>query len=466
MSVARKILIVDDNDTVLMALEYNIKQAGYSVIKASDGEQALSLAVAESPDIIVSDITMPELDGMELCRKIRSMPKLADVPFIFLTAHGEPDERVKGLRSGADDYMVKPFDVEELIARIDVLYGNIRKRRFSNTLSGNIAELAIADTLQIFAQSKKEGNLIIRTDDQSGFISFRDGNLVDASFMEESGEDALALLLQLDSGHFHYEPGEVRCSDVGIPVNYAMLETIRLIDERCDLAGWVPDLSKRVVALGKELHKDQDIKALQTAILQKESVTGTEAWKASGLSRIRAEAGLALLVRDGWLGVDDGTHLAVLPKVDAARFAGKPIRVLLVFTDEQSASSFLANVAETFQVRSSHGIKSGVADFLKVTVENVAIQIFTLRGEKKFSFLWEPMLPSTSAVIFLLHAPADREHVTYFREKLVRTGKDIPFLHATFNAAMSDESTSFVDGNEKMITFFTTLLNRIPQLPE
>lgn len=232
MNREKKVLIVDDNETLLMALEYSIQQAGYKVLKAADGEIAFKIANAENPDIIVSDITMPEMDGIELCKKIRSVARLSETPFILLTAHGEPDERVKGLRSGADDYIVKPFDVEELIARIDIMYKNIQKRQFSNTLSGNLKELPIVDMLQILAQAMKEGNLCIKNGDKSGIISIRDGNIMDASFMDLAGEDALVELFGLSDGHFNYEPQEVTTGTLAKPVNFIILDIIRLIDER------------------------------------------------------------------------------------------------------------------------------------------------------------------------------------------------------------------------------------------
>jgi DNA-binding response OmpR family regulator len=110
-----KILIVDDEAPIIDVLSYNLKQAHYQVVVAWDGEQALSLARREQPDLIILDLMLPKLDGIEVCRALR---RECDVPIIMLTARDEEIDRVLGLEMGADDYVVKPFSVRELLARV------------------------------------------------------------------------------------------------------------------------------------------------------------------------------------------------------------------------------------------------------------------------------------------------------------------------------------------------------------
>ena len=110
-----KILIVDDELPIIDVLAYNLKQAGHEVVCARDGEQAVALARREQPDLIILDLMLPKLDGLEVHRIVR---RESDVPVIMLTARDAEIDRVVGLELGADDYVVKPFSVRELVARV------------------------------------------------------------------------------------------------------------------------------------------------------------------------------------------------------------------------------------------------------------------------------------------------------------------------------------------------------------
>jgi len=110
-----RVLIVDDEPSIVEMLAYNLKRANYEVLIAMDGEAALALARQERPDLIVLDLMLPRLDGLEVCRILR---RECDVPILMLTARDAEIDRVVGLELGADDYVVKPFSVRELLARI------------------------------------------------------------------------------------------------------------------------------------------------------------------------------------------------------------------------------------------------------------------------------------------------------------------------------------------------------------
>ncbi|MBI1877109.1 MAG: response regulator transcription factor [Chloroflexi bacterium] len=110
-----KILIVDDEPAIVNMLAYNLKRANYEVLIARDGEEALAQAKREQPDLLILDLMLPRLDGLEVCRALR---RERDVPIIMLTARDAEVDRVVGLELGADDYVVKPFSVRELLARV------------------------------------------------------------------------------------------------------------------------------------------------------------------------------------------------------------------------------------------------------------------------------------------------------------------------------------------------------------
>jgi DNA-binding response OmpR family regulator len=116
--VKPRILVVDDEPEAVELVEFNLKQAGYAVITAADGAEALKKARAQLPDLIVLDVMLPEMDGFEACKVLRLDPATARVPVIMLTAKAAEIDRVLGLELGADDYLTKPFSPRELLLRI------------------------------------------------------------------------------------------------------------------------------------------------------------------------------------------------------------------------------------------------------------------------------------------------------------------------------------------------------------
>lgn len=112
------ILVVDDEEPILELLRFNLEKEGYQVCVAKDGQEALERVEKEQPDLLVLDVMLPGMGGLEVCRKLRSNPKFQQIPIIMLTAKGEEIDTVLGLELGADDYMTKPFSPRELLARI------------------------------------------------------------------------------------------------------------------------------------------------------------------------------------------------------------------------------------------------------------------------------------------------------------------------------------------------------------
>ena len=129
------VLIVDDEAPILALLHYNLEKAGYRVLQAADGEEAMLIAREELPDIVILDWMLPSLSGIEVCRQMRRDTELANIPIIMLTARGEEQDRVRGLEGGADDYMPKPFSPAELLARMRAVLRRIRPALAEEALS-------------------------------------------------------------------------------------------------------------------------------------------------------------------------------------------------------------------------------------------------------------------------------------------------------------------------------------------
>ncbi|MBY8913187.1 response regulator transcription factor [Bacillus sp. YC2] len=115
----KKILVVDDEQSIVTLLQYNLERSGYEVITASDGEEALEHAEKEKPDLIVLDVMLPKLDGIDVCKQLRQQKMM--VPILMLTAKDEEFDKVLGLELGADDYMTKPFSPREVNARVKAI---------------------------------------------------------------------------------------------------------------------------------------------------------------------------------------------------------------------------------------------------------------------------------------------------------------------------------------------------------
>ena len=126
-----KILVVDDETSVTDLIGYNLKKAHYEVLVAHDGEAALNIAREKDPDLILLDLMLPKIDGLDVCRELR---KTSQIPIIMVTARGEETDRVIGLELGADDYLCKPFSMRELLARIKAV---LRRNQKDLQLSHN-----------------------------------------------------------------------------------------------------------------------------------------------------------------------------------------------------------------------------------------------------------------------------------------------------------------------------------------
>lgn len=117
--MSKKVLVVDDEQSIATLLQYNLQQAGYEVLTAADGEEGKTIALAERPDLIILDLMLPKMDGIEVCKQLRQ--EKVNIPILMLTAKDDEFDKVLGLELGADDYMTKPFSPREVVARIKAI---------------------------------------------------------------------------------------------------------------------------------------------------------------------------------------------------------------------------------------------------------------------------------------------------------------------------------------------------------
>ena len=172
-----RVLIVDDDPDILRLVSYNIGQAGFEVITASTGRKALEIAQKQHPDLIILDVMLPDVDGMEVCRTLRQQYPSRRIPIIMLTARGDEIDRVVGFELGADDYVSKPFSPRELVLRVksilrrtggersDVLHAanvDIYPERRQCIAAGATVALTVKEFDLLYELMKARGNVLTR----------------------------------------------------------------------------------------------------------------------------------------------------------------------------------------------------------------------------------------------------------------------------------------------------------------
>ena len=196
-----RILVVDDEPPIVDLLVYNLKRAGYVVLSARDGEEALAVARREQPDLVILDLMLPRLDGLEVCRALR---RERDVPIIMLTARDAEVDRVVGLELGADDYVVKPFSVRELVVRVR----NVLRR-----IAPQPAEAAIPP-IQIGALTVDPARHEARWGDRELMLTAQEFSLLRALALRRGQVMSRERLLEHVWGYDYY--GDLRVVDAAV----------------------------------------------------------------------------------------------------------------------------------------------------------------------------------------------------------------------------------------------------------
>ena len=240
-----------------------LEKRGFEVDTACDGEEAYEKAIATTPDLLITDVMMPNMDGWSLVKALRGRPEFAFVPVIFLTALGSDDDRIRGFRLGADDYLPKPFRFEELDLRVaktmqrtQLLEAAAREqigaapnRRSRKTakrastqeradLEGNLQQVGISSLLVLLERERKTGVLTITRDDEEAICAklyIRNGNTIAAEIVglpEPRNELAVYFILEWSSGTFSLDAGDVdRDPEIDTSTTALLMEGARRIDE-------------------------------------------------------------------------------------------------------------------------------------------------------------------------------------------------------------------------------------------
>ena len=161
---SKKLLLVDDDPHMILLVQDYLEFRGYEVLTATNGKEALGCLESFAPDMIICDVMMPEMDGHAFVEKVREEDRFSWIPILFLSAKGQIQDRVKGLKKGADVYMVKPFEPEELVAQVESSLRHMQRvttqRSFPGEAGGNLPPIRIAKRVSLTPTETKVVNLV------------------------------------------------------------------------------------------------------------------------------------------------------------------------------------------------------------------------------------------------------------------------------------------------------------------
>ncbi|MCA9675220.1 MAG: response regulator [Kofleriaceae bacterium] len=241
--MAPRVLIADDDAWILRMVSTVLEKRGYVVETATDGEDALERALKNPPDLVITDVMMPRMDGWSLVRALRARPEMGLLPVIFLTALSSDDDRIRGFRLGADDYVPKPFRFEELdlrvarvLRRTQTMVQETRDHLGQPGIKGELTQVGLSALLTLIELERKTGMLTLR--DPAGHVGqilVRTGRVVHARLEDAPTPvdvDCVYELLGWSEGTFEFLACEIEGPDrVQTTTMHLLIEGARLLDE-------------------------------------------------------------------------------------------------------------------------------------------------------------------------------------------------------------------------------------------
>jgi uncharacterized protein (TIGR02266 family) len=246
-----RILVADDEPYVVLAIKEVLESLPAGVLEARDGEEALRIAQSERPDLILLDVKMPGMDGFQVATALKKDPSTATIPLVFFSALGAPAEKIRGLDLGAEDYIAKPIDAEELKARVRTILRRSRPLGGASLVtSGQLQAMNLPSLMQSLEGDRRTTRLLLTRGDERGEIIFVDGQITRATQGPRQGEAAVYQLLTWQDGAFQMtavDPAQQVGGEVAAPNQGLLLEGLRRQEE-------IPGLKGRFAAAKGPLH--------------------------------------------------------------------------------------------------------------------------------------------------------------------------------------------------------------------
>jgi len=237
MPAAFKILVVDDNPTILKLLCQSLQKCG-ELITATNGADALHKAVEAQPDLIISDYSMPQMNGQELLERLRAQRATSEIPFVFLASQQEIDERLQASAESAEDYLVKPFFVGELSRQVRHIIARLYGRKMEKlqmrggATAGLLGEMSLIDWMQSLEQGRKTCTLLLRSGQEICKLYFNQGQVTHAQCGSLEGNDAVYKVLTWTDGEWEVDFTTTSSEHTTtMSTQGLIMEGLRLLDE-------------------------------------------------------------------------------------------------------------------------------------------------------------------------------------------------------------------------------------------
>jgi CheY-like chemotaxis protein len=237
MQAGLKILVVDDNPTILKLVMRSLEKCG-ELITATDGADALMKAIELKPDLIISDYSMPVMDGRALFQKLRARKETQGIPFVFLASQKEIDEHLRMVADGVEEYLVKPFLVRDLGQQVRRITARLHQQKIEKegarggTVAGHLSEMSLIDWMQSLEQGRKTCALIVRNGTDECTLYFVEGQVAHATYGNLVGDQAVFKVLTWAEGDWELDFSKTTAQQTTtMPTQGLMMEGLRLLDE-------------------------------------------------------------------------------------------------------------------------------------------------------------------------------------------------------------------------------------------
>lgn len=231
-----KLLLVDADEQARLLIKENLIKEDYIVFDTGNGNVALEIVNREKPDLVISDIFLGEMNGFELCQRIRDTSNVPTVPFVFFTAIDDMLTEIRGFRCGANDYLVKRHTKrQDLLLRIESMVSQVNafekeKATLRDGFLGKLGDVSVIDVLQLLVNTTKTGNLLISDGTIEGYVYFMKGQIFNATLGHVQGEDAIYDMIYWEDGFFRFTQEEIpRQSVIASPTNKIISKCRRLL---------------------------------------------------------------------------------------------------------------------------------------------------------------------------------------------------------------------------------------------
>jgi DNA-binding response OmpR family regulator len=233
-----RVLVVDDDPSYREGAARAMREAGFEVLTAANGFEGLSAALKHQPSVILSDVTMPGMDGWQLLRMVRARPTLRRIPVLFLTELSNDEQRLRGYELGVDDYVAKPFTAAELTARVErvIERAQVADEGVSTGMRGDLSKVPLTSLLAFAEMERRSAVVQLLRSGERATLHLRDGAVMridlDSEHAALKGLARFFYVLDWDAGRFELTSAEVEVQDeLGLPTTFVLMEHARKYDE-------------------------------------------------------------------------------------------------------------------------------------------------------------------------------------------------------------------------------------------